>query len=1619
MASEWYFFVPVISASTELCGSETEIELTKSGETSTMTVTLSPIEHDSICKLRVTAPKTHVINMQFVEPNAEIQQALMLNHSDAHHPPCVMSLLLPENPKIPVWKGDICSDDPLTDVDLLTSDFKIIWNPPSNPSFTKGRKFVLTAVGQGQVCREAGQHTCMRIGWDPMMCVSETLLCNGFPNCPKSATTSDEDEKLCKKSFFAPVSLEQLAGELFKKWKPPELVNKWLHEKPEEPTSSSPVPKRSFFNWREWPGRNKTPETTTTTTTTTKKPVGKAKATDSISQVLSKYGPWGYLMLGMLICGTVLMFCGLWECCFRKPKTEIDPPTSQTQPTTVLIIGHQQEEAANPSPPNYDELDQPPSYTTLFPNFKVNQTPSVRDSESSGHSADSCEEAQENTQESKAKTVSDVTKTKDVVTNKKIYAYFTNEEITEIKSIMKMKDVTGVPFVIGATMLYKFDLLKKLLKDGYNINQTGQNNMTALMWAVKYKYLDIVDYLLNNGADPTIKTDSGDNVLILALEHKLWDEHSMINLWKAVKKVSFIDVNFTSKNGHNMLHMCVRRDWEELLKILLLEKPNVDAGNSNGVTPLMLSCFRNNIAIIDILIEAGADILKEDNHGRMTLCYAISSAMKISKPPLLATEKIIAELKKKSSLETYLKRRLELIIVTAKKSEISCATSEMLIKIIHFSVQYIDEGIRIFLECDVFTQLLEVIETRLDNPGTDKFLLEVCEEILFYNEQSVNYNSNLHNQIFESFCESGFADVCLEIITRNQPEVSKIAFNLLILAFISDDRWKTLLEENYKALLPFINDYQISSQDEVRVKILKNKKRKLKKIFESLEIIYAPFPEASDKNSDEKKKSDNGVNYSKKSRRRSKAIKAKLTKMKSAELTKRLNLNGKKLTQQKPFRIQPKTESVQKLEFFPQTDEVFRKENPIVSSLQYLLDINVDVNNKTPEKPETFPKWQKPISGISHVDICKNFPIDQEKLSQAVEQLKLSTIQDLQKNFDQLIKSVKELAHKDLEQCFRSIKKIESTILSYEVRGIKILSYVAGMENFTMKYSTTNSKLFQNPKLVVDHVQNVLNNLEEPRKDINIEITDEIEDVSFIEAYKSETPIELYYREMSMIGKPPSRNKRKDIEAKLNTIANGFHLINSIMSVCDDEIEDRQNYQKIYGISDLNHPLQTKSNQKSVHYPEISEYMPKRLKSQISSLQNAKSFQKLLGGEIRISNKEQRVNYIISAGINFNAVELGLDINNQPLAVKRIPRESWVGKIIKTLVDPLLGLIESHILHYFACEYEGNELILATPLCKWNMSQYVQLLRQSSATTVPGLTAVQIVKQFLDGLMILHKCEMPIVHGNLKPSNIFIDFNGIVKIAEFGIHKALYKIIEAPKSSLIWFAKETLDIYGNSSIVECSLKSDIQVAGMLIYYMLTYGKHPFGDDTEEILKNIKRGIPKLNARNLDLRDLLLWMMLNDFNERPNIEQVLSHTFFWSPSKKWSFILCCSGINQSGYLLPINVDKLHRSIDSFSDAYIKIEWQELIRNKFPNMRLNDNNNVVGLLKFIKSCHDRKLETNSNDSDLSCTILSLFPILPVVLYRTLQNTNWLKHAVFMPFSERLVNGNALLHPYNVLI
>ncbi|KAF2901974.1 hypothetical protein ILUMI_04210 [Ignelater luminosus] len=376
----------------ELCDPETLYKLQPLGINSSVTINLNPKDHRRVCRLNITAPNSHVVNLQWKD-----HRELLDSHS-SDTSPCPLSIFLPENQHTPIWKGDPCTNNGLPEVDLLTPQFRLIWTPPRFGFHARGRKLVITAVGQGDICQEEGQHICMRIGWKPALCVSEQLICDGKPNCPKGAPTSDEDEELCKNRLLSQTSWQQLAEEVIKNI-PPGLINSRRRQNKVKDNTVTENPNLPYFS-RKYENR---------ITSTSQPEHHHHDSGDSVSAALAHYGPWGYLMLGMLICGTVLMFCGLWECCFRKPKPQIELQNQQ-QPTTVLIINRQQDDVISHQPPNYDDLDQPPSYMTLFPNFKLEITESnednVEESENNANDANTSDEHDELEQESV--TISDV-----------------------------------------------------------------------------------------------------------------------------------------------------------------------------------------------------------------------------------------------------------------------------------------------------------------------------------------------------------------------------------------------------------------------------------------------------------------------------------------------------------------------------------------------------------------------------------------------------------------------------------------------------------------------------------------------------------------------------------------------------------------------------------------------------------------------------------------------------------------------------------------------------------------------------------------------------------------------------------------------------------------------------------------------------------------------------------------------------------------------------------------------------------------------------------------------------------------------------------------------------------
>ena len=166
--------------------------------------------------------------------------------------------------------------------------------------------------------------------------------------------------------------------------------------------------------------------------------------------------------------------------------------------------------------------------------------------------------------------------------------------------------------------------------------------------------------------------------------------------------------------------------------------------------------------------------------------------------------------------------------------------------------------------------------------------------------------------------------------------------------------------------------------------------------------------------------------------------------------------------------------------------------------------------------------------------------------------------------------------------------------------------------------------------------------------------------------------------------------------------------------------------------------------------------------------------------------------------------------------------------------------------------------------------------------------AAFIINQILKAIAYCHK--MNIIHRDLKPENIMItnrEKNGClqVKIIDFGTAKIFEKGQQENKyvGSSYYMAPEIL----NRNYDE---KCDLWSIGVILYILLT-GRPPFdGNDDEEILQNVKKGVydkwaypyPILSNQ---AKDLISKLLQYDPKKRLNAEQALDHPWFKSAEFK--------------------------------------------------------------------------------------------------------------------------------------
>lgn len=151
--------------------------------------------------------------------------------------------------------------------------------------------------------------------------------------------------------------------------------------------------------------------------------------------------------------------------------------------------------------------------------------------------------------------------------------------------------------------------------------------------------------------------------------------------------------------------------------------------------------------------------------------------------------------------------------------------------------------------------------------------------------------------------------------------------------------------------------------------------------------------------------------------------------------------------------------------------------------------------------------------------------------------------------------------------------------------------------------------------------------------------------------------------------------------------------------------------------------------------------------------------------------------------------------------------------------------------HYIVMEYiEGKTL--------------KQLLKKRESLTLTEV--IDIMTQLTDGMAHAH--ESYIIHRDIKPQNIMIQDDGLIKITDFGIAMALNATQLTQTNSVMgsvhYLPPEQASGKG------ATIKSDIYSIGILMYELLT-GNVPFkGDNAVEIaLKHMKDKIPSIRKQN--------------------------------------------------------------------------------------------------------------------------------------------------------------------------
>ncbi len=254
--------------------------------------------------------------------------------------------------------------------------------------------------------------------------------------------------------------------------------------------------------------------------------------------------------------------------------------------------------------------------------------------------------------------------------------------------------------------------------------------------------------------------------------------------------------------------------------------------------------------------------------------------------------------------------------------------------------------------------------------------------------------------------------------------------------------------------------------------------------------------------------------------------------------------------------------------------------------------------------------------------------------------------------------------------------------------------------------------------------------------------------------------------------------------------------------------------------------------------------------------------------------------FLLGKGCVGTNVYVGILEDGSEVAVKRMliqvcedfaENEKMILELIGTEKSPF-------IVSYRDFIKDTTFIYLIVDLCEETLKEHVE----SKSIKYLREYGPRMIKQILGGLEFLH--HHGILHRDLKPSNVLVDTEGCMRLADFGVSRVLNDdestVHTDAKGTRDWMPPEVIEAINTAKKGPFKKKSDIQVAGMIAFFILTQGEHPFGRYLHDRMTNILEGRPVYldNLEDLEAKEFISRLIRHNIHDRPYAREALTHPF---------------------------------------------------------------------------------------------------------------------------------------------